>query len=135
MSLLKKILDGEKKIPQPAEERKPAENSREEKNSGPPAEPLCPCLDCWSPTFWRSAYGGPLRCAVCEPWPSLSLVGERWTLYKLPDRTLTWVPCLRRGERTTDRPPLAGRPDELPGWTARETEDEDVEWLTLERVT
>jgi hypothetical protein len=61
---------------------------------GMPLEPAVPCTTCHSPTFWRSAYGGPLRCAVCDPWPSLAMVGERWTIVVRPDGTLAWMPCL-----------------------------------------
>jgi hypothetical protein len=40
----------------------------------------------------------------------MAMVGERWTIYLQPDRSLEWVPCLRKGERTTDRREVAAAP-------------------------
>jgi hypothetical protein len=78
-------------------------HQRTKPENNQPAEPATPCADCRCPTFWRSAYGGPLRCAVCEPWPSMAMVGERWTIYRNADTSLEWVSCLRKGERAKDR--------------------------------
>ena len=64
-----------------------------------PVEPAEPCPVCRCPTFWRSAYGGELRCAVCDEWPSLAMVGERWTLYRVAEGRYVWVRPPRRGER------------------------------------
>lgn len=139
-SMIEKISARMKKTSKPAEE-KPREvaekkscDTRRNFSFDPPAEKPCPCLDCWSPTFWRSLYGGPLRCAACEPWPSLALVGERWTLYMLADDTLAWVPCLQPGEHTRDRVPLEQQLAQEPGLRAYEMEDAEGAWLVIERT-
>ena len=99
---------------------------------GKPLEPAEPCPDCHSPTFWRSAYGGLLRCAVCDPWPSLAMVGERWTIYTRLDGILAWVACLKRGER-------AGSHEEQPkaddGIRTAVVEDEHgASWLVIHKT-
>ena len=99
---------------------------------GKPIEPAAPCPTCHSPTFWRSAYGGELRCAVCDPWPSLAMVGERWTIYTRPDGSLVWVPCLRRGERARDpEPQSVVGPDNYERIRSQILDDEDGSWLVL----
>lgn len=97
-----------------------------------PEEPAIPCLECWSPEFWRLRYGGPLRCSVCEPWPSRSLIGERWAIVKRADGSLVWTPSLRRGERAADRPPVDAA-DLPPGWTMREMHDDEGDWIVFEK--
>ena len=85
--------------------------------------------------MWRSAYGGPLRCAVCEPWPSLAMVGERWTLYCGPGGVLEWVPALRKGERPTTRQDASQGPlDEHAGLTWQDVDDETGSWVVISRV-
>lgn len=69
---------------------------------GRPAEPPAPCDACQSPAFWHSVYGGDLRCSVCNPWPSLSLVRQRWAVVVMtsePGKPLAW-------ERWEDGPHL-----------------------------
>lgn len=140
LSTIRKNLEhaGEKKF-EAGEEKKSAEEIPRVKKSeplffDPPADPPCVCLECWSPTFWRSRYGGALRCAICEPWPSLALVGERWTLYTQPGGSLAWIPCLLPGERTSDRRQPSEQSADLPGWITYQDEDESGLWLIAERV-
>lgn len=97
---------------------------------GKPLEPAAPCPTCRSPHFWRSAYGGELHCAVCDPWPSLAMVGERWTIYTLQDGSFVWVPCLKRGERAKD---LEDQPRPDDGIRSAIVEDEEGTWLVLWR--
>ena len=100
-----------------------------------PAEPATPCPDCRCPTFWRSAYGGLLRCAVCEPWPSLAMVGERWTIYGVPGSTLVWVPALRRGERATTRQEASQVPQNgSDGLTWQNVDDATGSWVVVSKV-
>ncbi len=42
----------------------------------PPAEAR-PCPTCSCPIWWRSRYGGELRCGECDPWPARALVSEK----------------------------------------------------------
>jgi hypothetical protein len=103
------------------------------KKTNTPTEPAVACPTCQSPTFWRSAYGGPLRCAVCEEWPSLAMVGERWTIRMGVGGVLVWEPCLRRGERLRiDEPVPDAETDSGIRW--REIEDEDGSWLVIWRT-
>jgi len=100
-----------------------------------PTEPPAPC-SCGCPTFWRSAYGGPLRCAVCEPWPSIAMVGERWTLWTRPDGGVAWTRANRVGERATapcgsEPGPIAAEDDGGLRWA--NVTDEDGEWLVIWR--
>ena len=98
---------------------------------GKPLEPAEPCPDCHSPTFWRSAYGGELRCAVCDPWPSRAMVGERWTIYTRLGGSMAWVPCLRRGERAVDLElQITNQAD---GIHASNVDDETGHWLVIWR--
>lgn len=124
-----------KNLNEAGQEKKPVENTSANIPDcvfqDPPAKPPCPCLECWSPTFWHTVYDTQLRCAICDPWPSLSLVGSRWTLYTHPDGSLEWIACLRRGERAMARPLPAVASDEMPGWVMHETDDEDGTWWTL----
>ena len=99
-----------------------------------PAEPPCPCLECWSPTFWRSRYGGPLRCAVCDPWPTLALVGSRWTIVTRPEGALEWMACPRWGERAGDRDPPSWTTVTGLGIVGSFFSDENGDWLRLERL-
>ena len=112
-------------------EMKTHQRTKSENNQ--PAEPAVPCADCRCPTFWRSAYGGPLRCAVCEPWPSLEMVGERWTICKREDGTYEWVPCLRNGERAVDRV-VRSSPDAVDGVTWQNVDDETGSWVVVLKV-
>lgn len=101
---------------------------------GKPVEPAVPC-SCGCPTFWRSAYGGPLRCAVCEPWPSLAMVGERWTIWMRPDATLAWTRAIRPGERASVPAAvldgLATDADRDDGIRWANVDDEEGEWLVI----
>lgn len=91
------------------------------------------CTTCHSPHFWRSAYGGGLRCAVCDPWPSLAMVGGRWTIATRADGSRMWVPCLRRGERAKAiDEPTDGSIDEGIRW--QNLDDEDGCWLVIWRM-
>lgn len=100
-----------------------------------PSEPAVPCAACSSPTAWRSAYGGQLRCAVCEPWPSLAMVGERWTLYVRPGGAFEWIPALRKGERVTTRQEASQGPqDECDGFTWQDVDDETGSWVVITKV-
>ena len=134
LTAIKKNLEeaGEKNKYEAGQEINPVEKKTDASFFDLPAEPPCPCLECWSPTFWRTVYDTQLRCAVCDPWPSRALVGSRWTIYTHPDGSLEWIPCLRRGEHATARPRPAIASDELPGWTLHETEDGDGAWWALE---
>ena len=107
----------------------------ETRRSGEPLEHPTPCPSCGSPTFWRSAYGGDLRCAVCDPWPSLAMVGERWTIYTMRNCQAVWMPCLRRGERAREVEPPDTTTDKT-GDEIRvgEIDDESGHWLVIERV-
>lgn len=111
-----------------SEEKTTEEKTSEEKNDDKktPAEDPLPCLECWSPTFWRSIYGGPLRCAVCDTWPATSFVGERWTLLTLAGDRLAW-------SRPGEDPGQLGA-IEADGLRVYETEDGEGCWLTIERV-
>lgn len=136
MSLLEKILGDENReekkhpIADEPEQKNIARPAGEEKNDQPAEDPM-PCLECWSPTFWRSIYGGELRCAVCDPWPASGLVGERWTLLTLPGDQLAWSRCLRPGEHSRDLP----GPDNLvDGFRCVEFEDSEGQWMAIERV-
>lgn len=94
-----------------------------------PLESAIPCATCHSPTFWRSAYGGPLRCAVCDPWPSLAMVGERWTIVVRRDGSRVWMLCLRRGERAKPIEPPAETDDD--GIRSAVLDDDEGSWLVL----
>jgi hypothetical protein len=99
-----------------------------------PTESSTPCAVCHSPTFWRSAYGGSLRCAVCDPWPSLAMVGERWTIVLWRHGTLAWMPCLRRGERARDIEPQTNSHGVGNGVRSQVIEDADGTWLAIWKV-
>ena len=97
-----------------------------------PTEPAAPCPVCHSPTYWRSAYGGPLRCAVCDEWPSLAMVGERWTVVLHRDGSRVWMPCLRRGERAKVVEPSTSPGDT--GIHCQELDDENGHWLVISKT-
>lgn len=107
----------------------------DESRRGEPIEPADPCPTCRCPSFWRSAYGGELRCAECDPWPSLAMVGERWTIYTMRNGQAVWMPCLRRGERAREVEPPDTTTDKT-GDEIRvgEIDDESGHWLVIERV-
>ena len=68
----------------------------------PPSNPPAPCPACTSPAFWQSAYDDRLRCSICNPWPSLSLVRQRWAVVVAvsePGKPFAW-------ERWEDGPHL-----------------------------
>lgn len=106
------------------EKKPPANNEKKQRERKTPAEDPLPCLECWSPVFWRSIYGGPLRCAVCDPWPAEAFVGERWDLLTFPGDRLAWS---RPGD---DLGRLDGNVvDRL---LVYETTDDEGGWTTLE---
>ena len=100
-----------------------------------PTESPAACHECGCPSFWRSAYGGPLRCAVCEPWPTVAMVGERWAVYRAACGAFAWMPVLRAGERPAAIPGASLLPtsdvigDEDLRW--EHVEDEDGSWLVI----
>lgn len=101
---------------------------------GKPTEPAARCPSCGSPTFWRSAYGGGLHCAVCDPWPSLAMVGERWTIYTRRDGSRVWVRCLRRGERARVIEEPTTNDAAMDGVRSDVVEEEDGAWLVIWKV-
>jgi hypothetical protein len=110
--------------------------NKHQRTDNSPTEPAAPCSNCHSPTFWRSAYGGSLRCAVCDEWPSMAMVGSRWTLYGGPGGVLEWVPCLRRGERAADRQEASQAVERADddGFRVEELDDEEGSWLVISKV-
>ena len=120
----------EKKSDAGEEKKRPAKKNNSKDR---PAERPMVCLDCWSPSFWRSIYGGALRCAVCNPWPSAALIGERWTLATLPGGSIDWESDDASGERAEA---LAGcEVEDEEGGVVRvlELEDDEGQWLRLRR--
>ena len=105
-----------------------------DRGDGTPIEPAEPCAVCRCPTFWRSAYGGELRCAVCDEWPSLAMVGERWTLYRVAEGRYAWVAAPRRGERPAAQSVATGEPQIQPdadsaNWSVGTLKDDEGEWI------
>ena len=90
---------------------------------------------CGSPIAWRSAYGGKLMCAECDPWPARAMIGERWSLYLRRDGTAKWVPTPRNGERAIDYDDpndVISEPDhELEAYEMR---DSAGEWFVVEKA-
>lgn len=68
----------------------------------PPTSQPAPCPACTSPAYWQSTYNDRLWCSICDPWPSLSLVRQRWAVVVMtsePGKPLAW-------ERWEDGPHL-----------------------------
>lgn len=104
----------------------------DESRRGEPIEPADPCPACRCPLFWRSAYGGELRCAECDPWPSLAMVGERWTIYTRLDGSRVWIKALRHGERAEVVEPREKPVDGIRAQTV--VDDDGATWLVLSRT-
>lgn len=134
MSLLEKILGDEKtqtKKPEPEKKRDDKNTSQQNKR---PAEIPSPCLECWSPTYWRSIYGGELRCAVCDPWPATSMRGEQWAVVKNVSGEWSWEPDLPEERDVGQRDEAVAVSGGSQEWTVVETTDEQGDWITLKRL-
>jgi uncharacterized Zn finger protein (UPF0148 family) len=129
----------------PAFKREPAKTATRlddgvvDRGDGTPTEPAEPCPVCRCPIWWRSAYGGELRCAVCDEWPSLAMVGERWTLCQVATGRYAWTVAPKRGERPDAHSVAVSEPQSQPdadsaSWSVGTLKDDEGEWIVFTKT-